>query len=850
MRAFRFFQAVGFCALVTSMSAGTAAAGDATAPMSGVSDAPDAQLHELQTYVGPVEHVLPVQPVDALGSRALTSTFLATAVPPEGDGPSELAFTPDGSKIVVAHRDSTNLVVFDAATRSVLQTIPLSGSPNSLAIAADGVTVVTANLFENTASIVDLGSGTETGVVPVGTQPGVARITPDGLIAIVENTVDSDLSVIDIATATELRRIPVAGIYQLTSWGSWAVVYKFTDFEITPDSATVLFPDRENAQVRFCDIATGFVTSVATAASPCVVDLSPDGTVAVVSHDYPDSRVTILDVPGQAVTASYPTGGSATFIPPIAINPSKTKAVVVVQNAVRVMTLSSGATSSSISTGTPNALGTTADGLYCVVGNYLGSIISYASESIVANTLNTTTPDALAVSPADARAATAHALRKEMMEVMNVSGSAGHLEGVVPTGPPPEGDKARNVAVSVDGTRAIVINNHSQNATVFDLGGGTIEATVDVGERPGGVAITPDGTKAVVANLDSSHASVIDLGTFGVTNIPISTRGSAVAISPTGVHAYIPVVASGDGVWRINVNTLSVDGAKLLTGNMGGIGYVFDLASGMTLSPDGATLVTCGTYDDNLSIIDTAAWVERKRVAVGDFPVRAVFSPDGSLIYVTNKYSNTVSVVSNAGAASALVDTIAVGDQPFQMAVKPAGTKLYVGNFADKTISVIDLPANLVTNTIPLPPTGGAGEPVGLHVSADGGSLYVAANGADFHVIDTATETIVDTLNIGLAPAELVFHDASRRAFIPSPYGDDGLTIIAVAPPVCRGDTNCDGQVDFGDINSFVDAIVYDIYCDETGENADIDENGSVGFEDINPFVELVTTNPLPIPCP
>ncbi len=57
---------------------------------------------------------------------------------------------------------------------------------------------------------------------------------------------------------------------------------------------------------------------------------------------------------------------------------------------------------------------------------------------------------------------------------------------------------------------------------------------------------------------------------------------------------------------------------------------------------------------------------------------------------------------------------------------------------------------------------------------------------------------------------------------------------------ILRGDANCDGEVNFGDINAFVEALVEGIYCDGTGDNADVDENGSVGFEDINPFVDLL----------
>src|SRR5262245_36507029 len=67
------------------------------------------------------------------GGSSLTLDFVPVGVPPEGDSPTELAFSADGSIFVIAHRDSHNLVVFDADTRAVLDTIDVSGTPNSLA---------------------------------------------------------------------------------------------------------------------------------------------------------------------------------------------------------------------------------------------------------------------------------------------------------------------------------------------------------------------------------------------------------------------------------------------------------------------------------------------------------------------------------------------------------------------------------------------------------------------------------------------------------------------------------------------------------------------------------------------
>jgi hypothetical protein len=65
-------------------------------------------------------------------------------------------------------------------------------------------------------------------------------------------------------------------------------------------------------------------------------------------------------------------------------------------------------------------------------------------------------------------------------------------------------------------------------------------------------------------------------------------------------------------------------------------------------------------------------------------------------------------------------------------------------------------------------------------------------------------------------------------------------------PSTLPGDLNCDGQIDFGDINPFVLALTspgayataYPA-CDIL--NADTNEDGTVDFGDINPFVDLLT---------
>ena len=391
---------------------------------------------------------------------------------------------------------------------------------------------------------------------------------------------------------------------------------------------------------------------------------------------------------------------------------------------------------------------------------------------------------------------------------MNTSGAAGFLEGRTSSGPPPEGDKARHAAFTPDGQSVVLTNIFSDNLSLVNLANERTEAIVAVGDRPSESAVTPDSALAAVANLDSTFLSVVDLGAQSATNVTISTRASQVEISPDGTYAYAAVVSSGDGVWRVNLNTLSVEGAKILTGNMGSVFFLYQQSSGMTLSHDGATLVTCNSFDNNVSIIDTASWAEVARVTVGAFPVRAVFSPDDMLIWVSNRDGDSVSVVENLGAGSGVIGTIAVGDGPFEMAVMPDASRLFVANFNARTISVVDLPGFSVTDTVTL------NEPVqDVRVSADGarllatggnwfisigpGPLVGFGQSGELALIDPATAAITDLLDTGLPPGNLAYRDAPALAAIPSPHGD-GVLLVDVLP--CPGDGNGDGVISTADL--------------------------------------------------
>jgi hypothetical protein len=71
--------------------------------------------------------------------------------------------------------------------------------------------------------------------------------------------------------------------------------------------------------------------------------------------------------------------------------------------------------------------------------------------------------------------------------------------------------------------------------------------------------------------------------------------------------------------------------------------------------------------------------------------------------------------------------------------------------------------------------------------------------------------------------------------------------VVPVSPPLCAGDLNCDGMVDFDDIDPFVEALGCPGGAGWVHEcpwiNGDCDGDENVTFDDIDPFVGMIGTS-------
>ena len=272
---------------------------------------------------------------------------------------------------------------------------------------------------------------------------------------------------------------------------------------------------------------------------------------------------------------------------------------------------------------------------------------------------------------------------------------------------------------------------------------------------------------------------------------------------------------------------------------------VDDRPLGMVLSPTGAELavVTGSNFNPRaLHIVDTASKTLKQTIGIGDSFVGVDFSPTGDRIYVGGNTNNNVAIFSRAADGTfaadssisipssapsglrvshdgsklyvalntahqlAVIDTatrtvvarVAVGIHPYTTVISADGSKVYVSNWGGRvpgptdvtdgmfpivvdprtgipnngTVSVLDTASNTVVKNIAV-----GLHPCGMALAPAGDLLYVTnANSDTVSVIDTASDTVTDTLHVGvMGPEQLPVLGSSPNAVTVSP---DGRTLF------------------------------------------------------------------------
>ena len=149
-------------------------------------------------------------------------------------------------------------------------------------------------------------------------------------------------------------------------------------------------------------------------------------------------------------------------------------------------------------------------------------------------------------------------------------------------------------------------------------------------------------------------------------------------------------------------------------------------------------------------------YVVSATIPVGTNPYRAVMTPNGQEVYVTNTSSGSVSVISTV--TNAVTNTVTVGTSPYAIAAHPDGSKVYVGCMGGG-VYVIDTATKAATLI-------SVGSPVNdLSISNSGDRLYLAMEFGGLRKVVTATSA-VSTISGTVCPEGVVFVPKTTKAYV------------------------------------------------------------------------------------
>jgi YVTN family beta-propeller protein len=284
----------------------------------------------------------------------------------------------------------------------------------------------------------------------------------------------------------------------------------------------------------------------------------------------------------------------------------------------------------------------------------------------------------------------------------------------------PTGHAPHEVAVAPDGRRAAISNygprgEPGSTLTILDVKQKKVLRTIDLGEhhRPHGMAWFAKNRLAVTTE-DSEHMLVVnpksgEIVTAVETGQEISHM---VAVTPDGGRAFVANIGSGS-VTAIDLET----GRKIRDIATG------DGAEGITITPDGREVWVANRGADTLTILDPRSLEIVAEIPCKGFPIRVAVTPDGRRALVSCADTGEVAlfdVRARKELARSKLDLSTVPD---------AATRLFGDRFGDSPV------------------------PVGIVISADGGTAWVAATQADVVVVlDTATLQVKDLIEAGEEP--------------------------------------------------------------------------------------------------
>jgi len=707
-------------------------------------------------------------------SLAYTQTDVDPGRTPEGDYLGWAAFTKDGSRVLVTNRMTDNVTVFNWSTMAVVANIPVGDYPAGIAV-NDSFAVVPC-VFSDNIYIIRLSDLTLDTIlsVPAGQQPMMVQLGPSGNRIYVACDISNTCEIFDLGTMSHVRTIGnfPFGIMTFT-WNSenGRNSFKTTNYVITPGDSFIVVSGYSDT-LFYINTATGNRDYQVLVTDCPTVGLSGDGTKTIALSAVNPAVVYRIDNAIHAVTGTVTVSGYTLSFYDVAVNQDGSKAFIATSsNTSAIVRFATSDFTIFSSTYSAFWIGVSPDHTKAISGQYRFSIIDFATETMLGQHQGNSQYTG-AVSPFGTRAIGFDEHRFEGLYFYDYATATPVYRGATESGAFPEGDGPLRVAIAPNGTKAVVMNTYSDNASILNLATLSVDTILPIGDRCHDVAITSDSRWAVACGFNSNTASVIDLASNTVAAVlPTGSGSSTVSLSPDDSFAYVGNIGANT-VTKIRLaGAASSVVANIPCGEIGLVWACYGVSSGVRASPNDRDVLVAVSFEDVVQVIDVATNSVVAALPVGDFPLEIAFDSSGSYAIVTNAFSNTYSVLYVSGDSSYVVGTYSGSSYPLRLAYNEVLDQTGIGYFTTKSVVSVN------------PRTGGV---IGTDSYASYGSLIqvIFDEFGEPIVLTSSTSTAgghlhrsPDVVTIPAAPGYFDYCPAVQKAVVVMP-GPDYATVV------------------------------------------------------------------------
>jgi YVTN family beta-propeller protein len=614
--------------------------------------------------------------LSALSTFRSEGTALSAGDEIEGDYIGQMCFTTDGAQVLVPHRQSNNITVFDFETQSIVRDIPVGASPTEVVV-TDEYAIVPC-LGSNEVYIIQLDDFSVAAVIDAPAQPAKAKVSQDGLLAAVACDEADEVIVIDLATLEEVNTISdfpsFISKFSLITSGPRNTVY-WSDFEFSPDNQYLILGAATG--LLFYEIETGNISEQLTdAPNASFLGLSGDGTKLVAVKSGNPGVAHLVDLASQSVeqTVTYD-GFFSTSYSPVAVNLDGSRALVPSSSGIAALIrFEENDVQEVNTTSSPNWVGSSPDYQYAIAGQFYLTLIDFETGAIAGQSQGRPIQNGI-VSPDGNRMVATDPLRYESIDFYTFNNTGFDYLGRASTGSELEADIPYSATFTPQGDRLLVSNSLSGSLSVIDVEEEELEAIIPMSSTETyQVGVTSDGAYAIVAKRLEDEVDIISLESMEVVqSLPSGgSKPDQVYVLPGDEYAYIVNSGGTDaiGVIALNGAASSLE-SSFACGNTGISWTNYGIRSGFALTPDGQYGLLATPFDEAVQVIDLELHQIVATVDIGGFPLQIAISDEtefGSFAAVTLKNDNAIAVIAPLGPEAALLDVYPCGANPTRIA--------------------------------------------------------------------------------------------------------------------------------------------------------------------------------------